>query len=262
MMTSIFQILGKRVTKDVKKKRINNRPDVSAGQFPEGYETLGRDNLTWIVSKRSNGSRFWKRVTVATKSTKSTKSTKAPRKRSAYNEFVRMEYDNVKAIITSSARGAVIAELGRLWKMLTPSERIVYEKSVKKINSRVAKKTTAKKTTAKKTTVKKTTAKKTVPKPVSRTEYLRSIRGSHSNLMSGSTLVFTGRLWDTRKNVEEFVTRNGAFVSPNLVIKPHIMLIAGEFGARGPSAKYFEAQKKGIDIVSSDELLEVLTSGF
>jgi hypothetical protein len=260
MMTSIFQILGKRVTKDVKKKRINNRPDVSAGQFPEGYETLGRDNLTWIVSKRSNGSRFWKRVTVATKSPKAPKSTKAPkapRKRSAYNEFVRMEYNNVKAIISSSARGAVIAELGRLWKMLTPSERIVYEKSAKKINSRVAKKTTAKKTTAK-----KSTAKKTVPKPVSRTEYLRSIRGSHSNLMSGSTLVFTGRLWDTRKNVEEFVTRNGAFVSPNLVKKPHIMLITGEFGARGPSAKYFEAQKKGIEIVSSDELLEVLTSGF
>jgi hypothetical protein len=262
MMASIFQIFGKRVKKEVK-KRINNRPNVSAGQFPEGYETLGRDNLTWIVSKRSNGSRFWKRVTVATKAPKSTKapkatkSTKAPRKRSAYNEFVRMEYNNVKAIISSSARGAVIAELGRLWKMLTPSERIVYEKSAKKINSRVAKKTTAKKTTAK-----KTTAKKTVTKPVSRTEYLRSIRGSHSNLMSGSTLVFTGKLWDTRKNVEEFVTRNGAFVSPNLVKKPHIMLIVGEFGARGPSAKYFEAQKKGIEIVSSDELLEVLTSGF
>jgi len=78
--------------------------------------------------------------------------------------------------------------------------------------------------------------------------------------MLGSIIVFTGKLWDTRKNVEDFVTRHGACISPNLSKKPNIILVVGEFGSRGPSVKYYEAQRKGINIVSVDDLLEVLTS--
>ena len=201
MMTAIYQTLDGHITKATQKRvRINNRPDVSASKFPEGYETIGRDNRIWIIGRRSNGSHFWKRIV---------------------------------------------------------SKTVAKKHSTKKHST---KKPPTKKHSTKKPSTKKHSTKKPQKTSADRTAFLHSIRGSHSNLMLGSILVFTGKLWDTRKNVEDFVTRHGAFISPNLSRKPNVILVVGEFGSRGPSVKYYEAQRKGVNIVSVDDLLEVLTS--
>ena len=191
MMAAVYQTLDGHIKKATQKGvRINNRPDVSASKFPEGYETIGRDNRIWIIGRRSNGSHFWKRI----------------------------------------------------------------------VSKTAAKKHSIKKPSTKKHSTKKPSIKKPQKTSADRTAFLHSIRGSHSNLMLGSILVFTGKLWDTRKNVEDFVTRHGAFISLNLSRKPNVILVVGEFGLRGPSVKYYEAQRKGINVVSVDDLLEVLTS--
>jgi NAD-dependent DNA ligase len=75
--------------------------------------------------------------------------------------------------------------------------------------------------------------------------------------MEGHNVVLTGKLWDTRKNVEELLTSHGAVVATSLTSTS--TLIVGEFGARGESAKVQEAYDKDIDIVSAADLLTALS---
>ncbi|MAF35864.1 hypothetical protein CL622_01955 [archaeon] len=106
------------------KKRINNRPSLSARDFPVGYESMGRDNKSWIVGSRTNGSHFWKRnVNQPTKpktrkrrTIKNPKTKTQPRKR-----FL----DSIRNVNGNNLDGLHIILIGQLWADYEDLEELI-----------------------------------------------------------------------------------------------------------------------------------------
>ena len=203
------------------------------------------------------------------KSTSHAVTPKKTRKRSPYNMFVKKNLATIRARMsdTHGERGAVMKEVGRQWKALSKDERAIYKRAADRFNKKNSTSTsTPPKNVAKskKSSTLKKIAKSKKPKttkkstPNERKRFLDSIRGSYSNYMEGHTVVLTGKLWDSRKNVEEFLTSHGAVITTSITATTSA-LIVGEFGARGESAKVQEAYDKDIDIVSAEDLLTALS---
>jgi NAD-dependent DNA ligase len=184
--------------------------------------------------------------------------------------FVKKNLATIRARMgdTHGERGAVMKEVGRQWKALSKDERAIYKRAADRFNKKnsiTATVATPKKVAkSKKSSTLKKIAKSKKPKttkkstPNERKRFLDSIRGSYSNYMEGHTVVLTGKLWDTRKNVEELLTSHGAVVTTSITATTSA-LIVGEFGARGKSAKVQEAYDKDIDIVPAEDLLAALS---
>ena len=198
---------------------------------------------------------------------------KKTRKRSSYNMFVKKNLATIRARMgdTHGERGAVMKEVGRQWKALSKDDRVIYKRAADRFNRKNATTSTAvtpkKVAKSKKSSTIKKIAKSKKPKkpkttkkstPNERKRFLDSIRGSYSNYMEGHTVVLTGKLWDTRKNVEELLTSHGAVVTTSITANTSA-LIVGKFGARGESAKVQEAYDKDIDIVPAEDLLTALS---
>lgn len=192
------------------------------------------------------------------------------RKRSSYNMFVKKNLPTILSRMgdTRGERGTAMKEVGRQWKSLSQDERAIYKRAADRFNKKNSTTTTPKKVTKSKKSKKPSTTKmvtkskkpKTTKKstPNERKRFLDSIRGSYSDYMEGHTIVLTGKLWDTRKNVEEILTSHGAVVTTSITANTSA-LIVGEFGARRESAKVQEAYDKDIDIVLASDLLTALS---
>ena len=114
------------------------------------------------------------------------------------------------------------------------------------------------KKTNKKTTKKST--KKSTKKTNSSSErkrYLNSIRGTVSNYMKDHIIVLSGKMWDTRKNVEECLTEHGAVITSKITHNTSA-LIVGDHSSKSVTTKILQANEKDIDIISSDDLYNAL----
>ena len=106
----------------------------------------------------------------------------------------------------------------------------------------------------------KKSVKKSTKKTNSRLErkrYLDSIRGTLSNYMENHIFVLSGTMGDTRKNVEECLTKHGAVIVSKITHNTSA-LIVGQHSSKSVTTKILQANDKDIDIFSSDDLYVAL----
>ena len=230
------------------------------------------------------------KIAKAPKTTTTTKkSPKGARKRSAYNMFVSQNSATIKQRLgdASRVRGAVITECGRQWKALTPVQKKRYQNAADRLNalpvlaqptkplplpsptrksSPIAMLFNKPKTVRVPTTAqpqdaasKAATAAERKRKAAERKQKLMRLRGSVSRKLDGERFVLTGKMWASRREVEELLTSHGGTIVTTFSKKNPPILLVGDFGVRGPSSTVAKAQACGATLGNADDLLPYLT---